>query len=195
MVVFAVLFQAINTLAVILSRAAGLVPCFFIGLVTIVAETALYNSYQSHDKNVMKGMMGVLLANLFYGSAMWIGTGTAVDNIFGLINAAVLAVLGVNHFIINSDRSSRPENIKVNQTLVVIIFITNFIWNALVCIQDFSVVRLVVAIAGICSMFGIAATIVCVESRLDAYRLDREAAGWTEKDGYPEGYVHEFEKK
>jgi len=29
---------------------------------------------------------------------------------------------------------------------------------------------------------------VCVESRLDAYRLDRETAGWSEEKGYPEGY-------
>jgi len=39
------------------------------------------------------------------------------------------------------------------------------------------------------------ATIVCVESHLDAYRIDREAAGWTEEAGYPEGYVHEYQKR
>jgi len=43
--------------------------------------------------------------------------------------------------------------------------------------------------------FGVTAAIVCVESRLDAYRLDREEAGWTEEKGYPEGYVHEHQKK
>ena len=37
--------------------------------------------------------------------------------------------------------------------------------------------------------------ICCVESRLDAYRIDRENAGWTEDNGYPEGSVHEYQKK
>ena len=34
----------------------------------------------------------------------------------------------------------------------------------------------------------IMASIVCVESRLDTYREDRENAGWTEEKGYPKDY-------
>jgi len=51
------------------------------------------------------------------------------------------------------------------------------------------------SIFDIIGFIGTALVVVCVESRLDAYRLDREAAGWTEEKGYPEGYVHEYEKK
>jgi len=60
---------------------------------------------------------------------------------------------------------------------------------------DETVLCYIADVIGMLSYSCMVAAIVCVESRLDAYRLDREAAGWTEEKGYPEGYVHEYEKK
>lgn len=52
-----------------------------------------------------------------------------------------------------------------------------------------------ISVVNIVTLLAVCGVIVCVESRLDAYRLNREKAGWTEETGYPEGYRHEYEKE
>ena len=56
----------------------------------------------------------------------------------------------------------------------------------------FHVMGLLIDVIG---FIGMTSVVVCVESRLDAYRMDREAAGWTEERGYPEGYVRPKDQK
>jgi len=78
--------------------------------------------------------------------------------------------------------------------LFAILAVDNIVWGVYWIPQYDNVMEIVWEIITIVSTVIIAAVIVCVESRLDAYRLDREAAGWTEEQGYPEGYVHQNEK-
>jgi len=85
--------------------------------------------------------------------------------------------------------------IAFNQVLCALLSVSFLVWDiiwACVCGNTLDAVSSISLALGFIGLF---ATIVCVESRLDAYRLDREAAGWTEEAGYPEGYVHEYEKK
>jgi len=96
---------------------------------------------------------------------------------------------------INADRKSSPLMITANQIIVCLIAALVAVWNIWAAIFYAYPWDTVVDILGIIGTAASVASIVCVESRLDAYKLDREAAGWTEEKGYPEGYVHEYEKK
>jgi len=83
-------------------------------------------------------------------------------------------------------------SVKLNQVILVINnVVLDFTWMIAIP-ESISIIGNILDVIG---FVGMTSVVVCVESRLDAYRLDREAAGWTEEKGYPEGYVHEYEKK
>ncbi len=171
----------------------------------------LYVSFKLHNKNVQKGLLGAVLMWYLYDEINYVVGGIILSPdvlsyynsfsgvayiVLNLICVALFTGLFVNHFIINSDRHSRPINIFINQWLVILFSVFSIIS------APFQVIVLagqgLDIIEGITWQLGVAALAFLVasyESRLDAYRIDREAAGWTEEAGYPEGYVHGYEKK
>jgi len=177
-------------------------PQYKLGLMTMIpisqiaCEIVLYVSFKKHSKNVMKGMMGAMLMLIMLDASRYIqGNELIIDKVCGIVYFVLLVFLFINHFIINSTHLSSKVNILANQITVVLIAITDIVWNV-AFFQEYSLMyEYLISILDIISFAGFAALVVCVESRLDAYRLDREAAGWTEEKGYPEGYVHEYEKK
>lgn len=149
----------------------------------------LYLSFKNHSKNVMKGMMGALLAAMLLDCTCWLNTYFGLDTIFSCITIALNTVLFINHFIINNEHHSKSGNILVNQIVVCLLCIVYVVWDALWALSYPLGAATVGAISSSIHCIGVTATVVCVESRLDAYRIDREKAGWTEETGYPEGYV------
>jgi len=159
-----------------------------------VCLISLYISYQKHSKNVMKGMIGALLSAMLLDSVCWLDTDFGLDTVFSCVLIVLNIILFSNHFIINKEHHSKPLNIHINQFLVLIIGAVYIIWDVIWAINYPDGANIFGAIVECVHCIGVTVTVVCVESRLDAYRLDREAAGWTEEKGYPEGYVHEYEK-
>jgi len=165
-------------------------------LLRLVCVVALYCSYKKHSKNVMKGMYGALLMAQLITAILCISDAQLpVERICFPIFAILSAVLFLNHFIINSDRKASPAVITLNQIVLVLLVINNAVMGIAWIMYAPNAIHIISTILDIIGFAGMAAVVVCVESRLDAYRLDREAAGWTEEAGYPEGYVHEYEKK
>jgi len=101
----------------------------------------------------------------------------------------------INHFQINSEHHSSPAKVKINQFLLICLVIVVTVQSVLCIVRAEEIWKIIRYVLDIIGFMGMSASVVCVESRLDAYRQDREAAGWTEEKGYPEGYVHEYDKK
>jgi len=155
----------------------------------------LYSSYRKHSKNVMKGMMGALLAAQLITAIQYLSEFLIPAEYICLPLFAILsALIFINHFIINADHKASPSMVKLNQILVVLLFINDAVLEISWFAANPTSFCFVVSVANIIGFLGMSTSIVCVESRLDAYRLDREKAGWTEEKGYPEGYVHEYQK-
>jgi len=168
----------------------------FIPFVQIACEIVLFVSFKKHSKNVMKGMMGAMLMLIMVNASKIIqGNELMIDKVCSIVYFGLTIILFINHFIINSTHLSSKGNILANQITVALVAVTVIVWNV-AFFPSYSIFSdYLIGILEIISFIGFAAVVVCVESRLDAYRLDREAAGWTEEKGYPEGYVHEYEKK
>jgi len=166
-------------------------------VVDAVSVVALYVSYKRYNKNVMKGLIGFLLMGVLaitITATFPIESEDTLYTILSIINLIVVVVLCVNHFVINSDHHSKSSNILLNQVLLfgqfVLYLIMAYRW-----IGEINGIILILYMFGIpFAIFGVTASIVCVESRLDAYKLDREAAGWSEEKGYPKGYVHQKDR-
>ena len=103
-------------------------------------------------------------------------------------------MLFVNHFLINESHTAKPINICVNQIIAILLVVNTAAWSIYLLPHSVNAVNAVSEVIDIFGNAGFYCAIVCVESRLDAYRLDREAAGWTEEKGYPEGYVHQKDR-
>jgi len=162
-----------------------------------ICTGALYVSYRKHHKNVMKCLIGALLMALILdGVTSFSFMNVAADYICTPFFVLLSLGMFVNHCIINESRKASPTQVGLNRVLVVAFALNMIVWvgSSLIIlpVRPIDTISMAFYIIGcVC----LAAVIVCVESRLDAYRLDREAAGWTEEAGYPDGYVHEYEKK
>jgi len=168
------------------SRDLGFVLLYLMNAVFLLLLVA---SYRKHEKNVMKCTVGIVLALMCVLYLMLI-TYCGFTTRFLIQFAAALCVL-IAHLVINQDHTSSPRAVFVNQLFavfflilcVVSIFFTAGTENASVAV-----------FCELTAFFSIA-VVICIETKLDSFRTNREAAGWTEKTGYPEEYVHEFEKK
>jgi len=148
----------------------------------------LFISYKKHAKNVMKGMMGAMLASMVISAfVMSVSMETAAEKACIPIYIFIALGLFINHFMINESRNPSPSKVRFNQVLVLLLAV-DLIVLSIASISGQTGGGVVACIINIFAYPCMAASIVCVESRLDAYRIDREAAGWTAEKGYPEGY-------
>lgn len=168
---------------------------WFFRFMSIVCLLTVFVSYKRHSKNVMKGMIGALLmAEIAFSVTVMSTAQYSVDKMFGIISFILMLVLFINHFIINSDHLANPLNVVANQVVTALLALCYVLWcvlrlpTAVNLPEKLSILSF--AIAFPC----VVASIVCIESRLDAYRLDREDAGWTQAAGYPKDYIHAYDK-
>ncbi len=155
----------------------------------------LFVTYKRHNKNVMKAMMGALMMTLVLDSFSYLQSFRAFDVTFAIVYIMVAIGLFTNHMLINGTHCSSRKNVTVNQVLVLLLALGHIVWFVYTLPSFISDSWMTFSFVGyVLGYVFMAVAIICVESRLDAYRLDREAAGWTEEKGYPEGYVHECGK-
>ena len=188
-------------LATIFGFAAGIVYYFVDGAPDVqhiifaiqgILAFFLYYAYKRHDKNVMKGLLGSLLTILIVNElisvyAYFLGQYAVADKLdpfvgylYLLVKSLLVAVQGLiflTHFIINADHHSSPALVKFNQVLLVSAMIL------IICQELFGFFALGIYswgyfIAQLCwfileiSSYGV---VVCIESKLDAFRILREA--------------------
>ena len=158
-------------------------------LFAAVCCIALYASYLRHNKNVMKGLMGAILTALLFIALPLVkpsfGAGRMLCSVFAL---ALSVCLFLNHFLINESRASNPFNVGINRVLCLVIAVLLLVFDLCGLPSAESSMEKVALILHGVGFAAIMASIVCVESRLDTYREDRENAGWTEEKGYPKDY-------
>lgn len=156
----------------------------------------MYTSYIHHEKNVMKGIIGLFLGFLIIYNANVAFTSISdfiissipfsAIGVSSIVSLVVSILFTINHFLINSDHHSNPTRVYFNQLLIIV--------NAIVSIVVFGSV-VAMHISNGSSMLNIILTIVsglgsavsynvvaCIETRLDVYRVQREANGWKLED-------------
>lgn len=187
--VFSVLTAIVSLVLFLLSGISlvdfGLFNLLSSNMLVPLCVIGLYKSYQSHNKNIMKYLMGLLMAiaalvDLYFLSG-YIASNKFNSN-YVIIIYVLLVVLDFvligNHLVLNSDHGSHPTNIKTNQITIFILAIlnvTNFIVFAFN--PKYNGTSLEVQIGMISTMLTYLfayTSIVCVESRLDFYKAIRE---------------------
>ncbi len=165
-------------------------------VIRLMCMLVLWFTYKAHNKNAMKGMMGaILMALLLEGNSMLAKAVILADKIIVPIYLVCAAALFISHFVINSTRHPSPASVKLNQILAFLLAAADLAWYIVWIPHETAILTSVADCVYGISFACLTAAIVCVESRLDAYRLDRENAGWTEEMGYPEEYVHPSDRK
>ena len=151
-------------------------------------------TYFRHEKNVMKGMMGAVLAELFFCELPWavdmlgmhdeyaetIGNIWSAYEIIEVLIFICFVLIFLTHFTINSDHHSNPGMIKLNQVTIMTVLVLYIIQIVISIIIKRPVVY--ICAKGFCFLANAALlnTVISIESKLDAYRLNREANGWVD---------------
>jgi len=144
-----------------------------IRMTTVVCLAVGYIAYRKHSKNVMKGMIGATLM----GYIIMIYTSFFAyenDILISAITVIFMIIFMVNHYIINSKHHSNPRRVGINQILGLFFAIVLCIEAALLvpdCVNKAdTIVQILMCIAQPCAIF----CIICIESRIDAYKINRE---------------------
>ena len=161
-----------------------------VSLICAICSLWLYVSYRSHAKNIMKGMMGALLMAFFINAVTRLDfMNDTVSGICVPICAVLTGILFINHFFINESRYAKPINIRISQWSALLLALNMIVMLVYAIINAGGDVAKIASSAAYLVAYPCAlAAIVCVESKLDAYRIKREGAGWSEEAGYPEDY-------
>lgn len=158
----------------------------FTFLVNAVCMLVLFISYKKHDKNVMKGMMGAVFMLMLLRSADTLCRNLSVEEpsilmlIVSVVPFVLIAVLTVNHFIINADRHSKPWNIKVNQIAYMALFVVVVVIRMIMVVVSDSLFLRMSYLVSIFTIVSSLCLLVCIETRLEGYKEVREANGWVE---------------
>ena len=158
-----------------------------------VCCAALWFSYRRHSKNVMKFLIGFILALTLSTSlhvlSQRITEGTFSADLFGsvflIVRLALYLLFILNQLLLNSTRDSRPAVIRCGWTVMMLLMIL----CAVEIIRGISLHEVTVFyIISALKHVALLNTLVCIDTKLDTYRAMRQKAGWTEETGYPKGY-------
>ena len=178
-------FQWCTVLAVILLAANGMMNVIaenYVAAAPIILTALcllfLYSSYLKHEKNVMKGMIGMLLGIILMGDldTVTVNMSDTTDAAFvvALITVIVDILFCINHFMINSQHMALSKRVTYNQVLIIVEFAVIIAADVLVFNRNVSVLvdsTALVDMLGYIFTFG---CIACIESKIDAYKLERE---------------------
>lgn len=173
----------------IVDGGANVQHVFYVGLGA--AALFLFFSYRRHDKNVMKGLLGVLLTIAvcnelcflygyyqvmlaqFYELQYTLGVAfAAIEVIFVLMQALIF----LGHFFINADHHSNPALVSLNQTCLLMMLAVILIQKVFtVAMIGTTALSLVDQVFWCVQELGVFTTVICIESKLDAFRVAREA--------------------
>jgi len=172
---------------------------FAIGAVNVVYVcylVLLFVSYRRHKKNVTKNLTGGILTAMVIDSiTSFAAIEIPIERIFVPIYLILTTAILCTHLYISESRHPSPGKVRINQILCVLVAIELFVWSIVLITRYTDVMSKIGCIGSMIGYPCLFASVICIESRLDIYKSDREAAGWTEEKGYPEGYVHEYQKK
>jgi len=154
-------------------------------------------SYKNHEKNITKMLFGAILAeSVIYAlnCAQYELTSPygIVSKVCSLIYPVLYIVLFLNHLLLGYGHKASPKRVVWNRTIGLLIITSVIIWNIA---RGSAASQIVETVISIITETVIVLIVLCIETRVDAYKLDREAAGWTEETGYPKGYVHQKDRQ
>lgn len=146
-------------------------------------------SYNRHEKNVMKGLIGALLAIVIISQFTFAFDYNLVENLkvlsqttigyielaLSIVNLILFVMLFINHFVINSEHHSNPRKIKFNQVVIYLIAAVSLAEIVLsIFVYPNDAVIVVEYICRALLAISLLVMIVCIESKLDAYRIIKE---------------------
>jgi len=191
LLLLAILFFVFQTVCLIFNYRFNL--SFLVeSVIMAVICFVIYGSYHSHNKNVMKPILGAALAILLYysiesGFNYFLIFDAMVEYYEGspaiifymivrILKFVVLIALNVMHYVINASHHSSPNKIKLNKVFFLI-------YLALLILQAVSLIMLYVGDANqtISSIMGtisdgfMVGMVIIIENNLDEFRLLREA--------------------
>ena len=165
-------------------------------VIYIIIGFFVYYSYHTHNKNVMKPLLGAMLIMLLYIStdnglyylqyikdnSEYYGTTFMIMSIIWVLIFVVLLLINIMHYVINSSHSSSPQKVLFNKILFFIFAaltiaqgVTDVICYIELNTDTYSTLNCVLDILTSLCMIIFIYIVIIIEGSLDEFRIKREA--------------------
>jgi len=149
-----------------------------IEIINVLIVFGITASYKAHEKNIMKTLFGALLmGRIIYTFFSWTNIffenpGSTLDLVMVAIFTLLYIVLFINHLVLGYGHKSNPSRTSLNRVAGALILLCIIIE----CIPYFiSTIFTVTNILGIIAEAAIIIEILCIETKVDAYKIIRES--------------------
>lgn len=164
----------------LLTKTTNIVYYLYAALLLLIGPIVaiLYYSYVKHNKNVMKGLMPLLLALLFVIDLVAFLdaylNGEMLEKIVAGANSIIDVAIIVVHFLINSDHHSSPILVAANQILLIIYTLLSVVTLFPVIFLSGSIIIGLGSLLTSFAYVALVSTIICIETRIDAFKAKRD---------------------
>ena len=144
----------------------------------------------------MKFLIGFILAltvsTSLHALSQRLAAGTFFKDLFSsvflIVRLALYLFFILIQVLLNASHESRPAVIRCSwmaTALLMLLCVVEIIRG--ISLHEVTVFYIISALKHVALLN----TLVCLDTKLDTYRMMRQEAGWTEETGYPEGYDRE----
>jgi len=147
-----------------------------IEIINVLTVFGITVSYKAHEKNIMKTLFGALMMGgiIYFFSWVNIYIGKP-EYTFALISNAIITllyiVLFINHLVLGYGHKANPSRTSLNRVAGILIVLCVVIE----CVPFYTSVEYTVAsLLAIISEAAIIIEILCIETKVDAYKIIRE---------------------
>lgn len=192
LMISAILFIVLQALAVIFSGLEGFWDLAWIvqSVILMILSILLVASYKSHQKNVMKPLIGgTLLIFMFYEATQAAEFIQYFDSYVGLmvesgffgvyvliqvLQAIVLIILNINHYLINTTHAGSPQVVAANKFFYILFVIFAIAQAVVYALCGSSTFDTLSQVFGCISDIFMLAIIIIIEGLVDEFRIKRE---------------------
>jgi len=145
-------------------------------IINILLVFGIAISYKAHEKNIMKTLfgavlMGQIIAIFNYVSFCFENGETVFVTVINIILLLLMSVFFVNHLVLGYGHKASPDRVKLNRVIGVLTAVVAIIQ----IIPAFSSTEIAVyCIMGLIAEHTIIIEILCIETKVDAYKIIRE---------------------
>jgi len=148
-----------------------------IEIINVLIVFGITTSYKAHEKNIMKTLFGALMMGgiiyFFYSVCYCFDKPEYIlSTVIFSIMTLLYIVLFVNHLILGYGHKANPSRTNLNRVVGLLLILCNIIITVPYFTEP---ITILLSILSIISEAAIIIEILCIETKVDAYKIIRES--------------------
>jgi len=145
-----------------------------IGIINLLFVCGILISYKKHEKNIMKTLFGAVMSGRIISMMQYVSNsiekfGEYPERALAILPLIFYILLLVNHLILGYGHKASPDRVSINRVVGFLIIVTTAVWNFATLDSIFLIIMWILF------EIVIVIEILCIETKVDAYKIIRES--------------------